>query len=169
MSDEVLFESKRLRVVERDDWQFVERITAKEAVAIVAVTQDDRVILIEQERKPLQKRVIDYPAGLIGDEDQSESVEDSARRELEEETGYRCERVERLATGPSSPGITSEIVHIYRAYGLEKVGKGGGVEGENITVHAVPRREMREWLARKEREGLMIDLKIWGGFYFLES
>src|SRR5712691_6897570 len=101
-------EGKHLLLLDNDDWEYVERKKGKEAVAIVAVTDDDRVILTEQFRKPVNARVIDWPAGLVGDEDENSTPEETARKELIEEAGYDCESVELVARGPSSPGITSE-------------------------------------------------------------
>ena len=155
-----IFEGKHLLVRERDDWQFVERKKAKEAVAVLAETDDGEIILTEQQRKPLDARVIDFPAGLVGDEEGSSDPEVTARKELEEEAGYTCDSVELLARGPSSPGITSEIVSLYRARGVRKRGEGGGVGGENITVHVVPRGSVREFLREKERQGVLTDLKL---------
>jgi len=155
-----IFEGKHVLVLERDDWQYVERKRGKEAVAVLAETDDLNVVLIEQFRKPLNARVVDFPAGLVGDEGGVDHPEETARKELEEETGYTCESVELLVRGPSSPGITSEIVSLYRALGVRKQGEGGGVDGEDITVHLVPRGELRQWLRQKEREGVLIDLKV---------
>lgn len=155
-----VFEGKHLLVRERDDWQYVERKSATEAVAVVAETDAGELVLTEQHRKPLDARVIDFPAGLVGDEEGTADPEKTARKELEEETGYTCDSVELLARGPSSPGITSEIVSLYRARGVRRRGEGGGVGGENITVHVVPRGSLREWLREKEREGVLIDLKL---------
>lgn len=160
-----VFEGDHLYVIERDRWQYVERKKAKEAVAVIAETDDGKVILTEQFRRPVNARVIDWPAGLIGDEEPDIDAAETAMKELEEETGYVCESVERLARGPSSPGITSEIVSLYRARGVTKKGEGGGVGGEDITVHAIPRGELRRWLNEQET---LIDLKVWGGLYFLE-
>lgn len=162
-----VFEGKHVLVLESDDWQYVERKKGKSAVAVIAETEDGRILLTEQFRKPLQKRVIDYPAGLVGDEEGSSDPAVTARKELEEETGYTCQSVELLATGPSSPGITSETVAFYRARGVTKQGEGGGVGGEDITVHAIEREELVEWLREKERQGVLVDLKLWGGLYFL--
>ena len=153
------FEGKHLLVLDRDDWEFVERKKAKEAVAIVALTADGELILIEQHRAPVDARVIDLPAGLI----EQYEAEETAWRELEEETGFTCDEVVLLASSPTSPGITSEIVHFYRAKGVRRVGKGGGVGGENIDVHLVRLAEMPSWL---ESQKSRIDAKIWAGLYF---
>ena len=164
-----VFEGDHVLVLEDDGWQFVERKKGKEAVAVLALTDDDRVVLTEQHRKPVGARVIDYPAGLVGDEDGTEDPAETAKKELEEETGFACDSVELLAKGPSSPGITSEIVSLYRARGLKKRGEGGGVGGEDIEVHLVPRKELESWLRRKQEEGLLVDLKLWSGFFFLTA
>ena len=164
-----VFEGNHLLVKEEDDWQFVERTKGKSAVAVLAETPDGKVILTEQFRKPLGKRVIDYPAGLVGDEEGTSDPAKTAKKELEEETGYTCDSVEHLATGPSSAGITSEIVRFYRAHGVKHQGEGGGVGGEEITVHTIPREELTGWLKQKEREGMLLDLKLWGGLYFLRG
>jgi len=160
-----IFEGKHLLVLERDDWQYVERKKGKEAVAVIAETDDGEVILTEQYRAPLDARVLDFPAGLVGDAEGSDDPEETARKELEEETGYTCDSVELLVKGPTSAGITSEIVSIYRAHGVRKKGEGGGVGGESITVHRVPRAGIVEWLREKERHGVLIDIKL--GSYFL--
>ena len=161
-----VFEGKHLFVKERDDWQYVERKSSTEAVAVVAETDDGALVLTEQQRKPLDRRVIDFPAGLVGDEEGTSDPAKTAKKELEEETGYTCDSVELLTRGPSSAGITSEIVSLYRARGVRKRGEGGGVGGEDITVHVIPRAELRDWLKKKEREGVLIDLKL--GIYLVE-
>lgn len=163
-----IFEGKRVVVFERDEWEYVERKKATEAVAVIAVTNDGEVILTEQHRKPVDARVIDWPAGLVGDDGENDPAA-TAKKELEEETGFRCERVELLARGPSSPGITSEIVSLYRAHDVRRVGKGGGVGSEKITVHMIPRASVERWLRDREREGVLVDLKLWGGLHFVTT
>lgn len=151
-----VFEGKHLLVLERDDWQYAERKKGKSAVAVIAETDAGEIILTEQFRKPVNARVIDFPAGLVGDEG-NDDPEATAKKELEEETGYTCESVEFLAKGPTSPGITSEVVSLYRAKGVRKVGEGGGVGGEKITVHLVPRAQIAQWLRESDA---MIDIKV---------
>lgn len=165
----IVFEGDRLLVIERGHWQYAERKKAKSAVAVIAETDDGRVLFTDQFRQPVQARVIDWPAGLVGDEDPSIGAADTARKELEEETGYVCDSVELLTEGPSSPGITSERVSFFRAHGVRKKSDGGGVEGEDITVHAIPRGHVPRWLAEQEDGGALIDLKCWAGLYFLSS
>lgn len=156
-----IFEGDHLFVKENDGWQFAERKSSTEAVAVIAETDRGELVLTEQHRKPLARRVIDFAAGLVGDEAGGPSdPATTAIKELEEETGYTCESVELLFRGPSSPGITSEIVTIFRAHGVRRAGEGGGVGGEKIKVHLVPRTELHEWLRTKEKEGMLIDVKV---------
>lgn len=162
-----IFSGDHIVVLARDGWEYVERKSASEAVAVVATNDKDELILTEQHRAPVNARVIDWPAGLVGDEGSKDPGE-AALRELEEETGHTADQVERLARGPSSPGIVSEIITFYRAR-AKKSGSGGGVGGERITVHTVPRASIREWLKMRELEGLLVDAKIWAGLYFLEN
>jgi ADP-ribose pyrophosphatase len=159
------FEGKHVVVLERNDWEYVERKKAREVVAIVAVTDDDRIILTEQFRQPVQYPVIDLPAGLIGDEGDPDPVA-TAKRELEEETGFTCDEVLLLASSPTSPGITSEIVHFYRAKNVRQIGKGGGVGSERIRVHVVPRSGIERRLKEMVADRNLIDVKIWAGLYF---
>lgn len=160
-------EGKRVVLFEDRGWEFAERKKGKEAVAVIAQDERGAVILTEQFRRPVGRSVIDLPAGLVGDEDARTGPAETARQELEEETGFTCDRVELLARGPTSAGITSELVSFYRAHGVRKHGKGGGVGGESILVHTVPLHDLPEWLREREREGKLVDLKIWSGLYFL--
>ncbi len=159
-----IFEGNHVVVLERDGWEFAERKRAKTSVVIVARTADGKIVLTEQYRRAVDARVIDFAAGLVGDDGNDDEAE-TARRELEEETGYRCAAVERLTSGPTSPGITSEIITFYLATGLERAGPGE----EEITVHEIAPEVIEEWLRAREREGILIDVKVWGGFYFLKK
>ncbi|MEO8034209.1 MAG: NUDIX hydrolase [Acidobacteriota bacterium] len=164
---EAVFEGKHVLLMERDGWEFVERKRGKSAVAIIARTDEGSLVLTEQYRRAVDARVIDLPAGLVGDENPDEDPGETARRELHEETGFACEDIELVMGGPSSPGITSEIVELYRATGLTRRGHGGGVDGEDITVHEVPLNGIEQWLRRKQEDGVLIDLKVWSGLYFV--
>lgn len=166
---ETLAEGRFLRLSSERGWEFVERVGVQDAAALVAVTRDRQLVLVEQFRIPVGSRTIELPAGLVGDQAgaRAESLLAAANRELEEETGYRAGRLELLARVPSSTGLTSEIVSILHACDLERVGPGGGVAGEDIAVHLVPVSEARGWLQRREREGVLLDPKIYVGLYFL--
>lgn len=167
---ETLFEGQWLRICRRGRWEYAERTHGEGmAVIIIAMTPDREVLFVEQFRVPLGKRTIEMPAGLVGDQPGEDTLEDAARRELIEETGWEPARVEVLLTGPTSSGMTSERVAFVRASGLRQVGDGGGVDGEDITVHRVPRDDAAAWLMQKLREGYEIDLKLWAGLWMIEN
>ncbi|KAF1699871.1 NUDIX hydrolase [Pseudoxanthomonas suwonensis] len=165
----VVFEGRYQRMVVRGTWEYSERTHAGGLAAIIiAVTPEDRILFVEQFRIPLQARTIEMPAGLVGDIDAGESIEDSAIRELEEETGWTAERAEVLMIGPTSSGASSEKVAFVRATGLRKVGEGGGDGTEDITVHEVPRAGAAAWLVQKMGEGYELDSKLWAGLWMIE-
>lgn len=164
----ILAEGDYLRLIRRDGWEYAERSNARCAVIIVAVTPEDRLLLVEQFRVPVNAPAIEMPAGLVGDIHGDEAIEDAAIRELEEETGWRAERVELLMQGPTSAGMSNEVIAFARARGLNRVGPGGGDDSEDIIVHEVPRAEAAAWLCRKAAEGYAIDPKLYAGLYFVE-
>lgn len=151
-------------------WEFVGRTNARGAAFIAAMTAAGEVILVEQYRVPLQAWCIEVPAGIIGDEAEhaDEAFEAAAARELEEETGFRAQRMEHLMTGPTAPGMSCELLHFYRATGLEQVHAGGGVEGENITVHRVPLEQAHDWLMARMAAGRQVDPRVFAALWFLQ-
>jgi ADP-ribose pyrophosphatase len=168
--DEVLHEGAWLRLRRRGRWEYVERSHSTDglAVIIVAATPENRVLFVEQFRVPLDAPTVEFPAGLVADSHDADTVEEAARRELVEETGWQASRLDVLLTGPTSAGMTSERIAFARATGLTRVGPGGGVHGEDIVVHEVPRDEAAAWLMRKGREGCELDLKLWAGLWLLD-
>lgn len=163
-----LFNGRFLRLRQRGRWEFAERTNAGSAVIVVAVTPDDKVLFVEQFRVPVEARSIEMPAGLVGDLGGDEPVEEAARRELLEETGWHAADIEFLMSGPSSSGMSNEMIAFVRARGLVREHAGGGDESEDITVHEIPRPEVARWLDAKRREGYSIDPKLYAGLYFLE-
>lgn len=160
MDAKTIFEGKKVLVRERDGWEFVERRKGKAAAVIVARTDDGKLVLVGQYRRPVDAQVIDFAAGLIGDEG-DEDAEETARKELLEETGYRCANLKRLATAPTSPGITSETVTFFLATGLVRAGD----PEREITVYEIAQERIVEWLRTREAEGTLIDVKVWAGLY----
>ncbi len=162
-----LHETRFLGLYERDGWTFCERPNARGVVGVLAITDDEKIILVEQFRKPINRRCIELPAGLVGDEEehQDEPISHTAARELEEETGYTAAEITRLAACPTSPGMTSETTHLFLAAGLTKTSQGGGIDGENITVHVVPLRSLTLFLNKKENEGCSVNQMIYASLY----
>ena len=166
-----LYTGKFLALVKEGHWEFADRVNATGAAIIIAVTTEQKVLLVEQYRTPVHARTIELPAGIIGDEPGStnESIAEAARRELLEETGYTAEHIEAVTTGPSCSGITSERLTLFRALGLRRVGKGGGVANENIEVHEIPLTVIVDWLATKAKTGVLIDPKVYAGLFFISQ
>ncbi|MEA1936825.1 MAG: NUDIX hydrolase [Patescibacteria group bacterium] len=163
---ETISEGKFLRLVRisyRDnegnprEWEAVERTTGTDIVSVIPVTDDGKIILVKQFRPPVGKMVIEFPAGL---RDKGESLEDTALRETQEETGYRAGRTRELFAGSVSAGLSDEFLTIFLATDLKFVGKKDEQEERGITVCEVPLEEVNEWLDSEEEEGAFTDVKI---------
>ncbi|MEA3067372.1 MAG: ADP-ribose pyrophosphatase [Sphingomonadales bacterium] len=156
---EVMWEGKFVRALRRGKWEYASRANDIRAVVILA-EYDGKVILIDQPRVPLDCRCIELPAGLVGDDDPDATPETAAIKELEEETGFTAERVERLGDYYASPGMLSESFTLVRAHGVRQIGEGGGDESEDINVHLVPRAEIANFIEQKRAEGFGVDVKL---------
>jgi ADP-ribose pyrophosphatase len=158
----VLATGQFLALVREGHWEYTERLNATGAAIILAVTPAGNLLLVEQYRIPCHARTLELP-GTTG-----ESHAEAARRELLEETGYAAELIEPLTFGPASSGVTSELVTLFHASRLRRVGVGGGVGHEAIVVQEVPLDQVEEWLAQKAAAGVLVDPKVFTGLYFLE-
>jgi ADP-ribose pyrophosphatase len=130
------------------------------AVMIVALIDDDTVVLERQFRYPLARSFIEMPAGKL---EPGEPVLDCARRELVEETGYRAARWDRLGAFHNAIGYSDEKIEVYLARDLEQVG-GTSDPGEVLEVFTAPWRALLEWIA----DGAVTDVKTIIGAYWLE-
>ncbi|MBN8808828.1 MAG: NUDIX hydrolase [Sphingomonas sp.] len=162
--ERTMWAGKFLAIKKRGRWEYVGRTGGVQAAVILAIDAGDDdggcVILVEQYRVPIGGYCLELPAGLVGDEQAGESVEDSAARELEEETGYRAARLTSLGTFYSSPGMVSECFTLVRAEGLAKIGDGGGTADENIIVHRVPLDRLSAFVAERRAAGVAMDVKL---------
>jgi ADP-ribose pyrophosphatase len=161
------YSGRFLGLKERDRWEYAFRTNASGVVVLVPVTDAGELVLVEQYRIPVNSRVMELPAGLVGDNGNSqEAFKTAAQRELIEETGYRAASLEELLTSPSTPGMADEMITIYFASGLERVGPGGGDGNEDITVHHVPLESAVEWLQARQAGGVLLDPKIYAGLFW---
>jgi len=160
---ETRWEGRFITVQQQGTWEYVSRARGIHAAVILAIDEaaDGRhVILVEQYRVPLKRNCLELPAGLVGDDSAGEASEAAARRELEEETGYRAAHWRTVGEFFSSPGMVSESFTLLVATELMKVGPGGGVDGEDIIVHRVPIAEVADFVAAKRAEGCGIDVRV---------
>lgn len=84
-------------------------------VGIVAITDDNKVVLVKQFRKPIEKPIFEIPAGKL---EKNESPKECAERELKEETGYSAKNIKLIHKFFTSAGFSNEIMFVYLATGL---------------------------------------------------
>ena len=157
--EQVEWEGRWILAKSRGRWEYATRARGIRAAVILALDGGD-AILVEQYRVPIGKFCLVLPAGLIGDEDGSEDELASARRELEEETGYAAAQWETLGEFFSSPGMLGESFTLLKATGLSQVHEGGGTEHEDIVVHRVPLTRIADVVAEHRAKGHAIDVKL---------
>lgn len=156
---EVVWSGRFIEAKRLGKWEFVSRTRGIGAAVILAV-DDGHVLLVEQYRVPLGAPCLELPAGLVGDDEEGEEAAAAAIRELEEETGYRAERMVDLGRYHASPGMSSEGFTLLRAEGLTRTGDGGGTEGEEIEVHRVRLADVPDFVAARRARGVAIDVKL---------
>ncbi|MEW6744701.1 MAG: NUDIX hydrolase [Planctomycetota bacterium] len=162
-------EGRWLRLVERDGWEYVERLKTTGVVAVVALTEGGNLLVIEQYRPVIAKWVVELPAGLAGDGERvaSEDLCGAAQRELLEETGYAAREWTFLTAGPASAGMSTEVITFFLARGARRVGPGGGDGSEQIRVFEVPLERVASLIAEREALGAITDPKVYTGLYFV--
>ena len=156
---EVMWQGKYVRALRKGRWEYVSRANGIRAVAILA-EHEGKMVLVDQPRAAVGGRCVELPAGLIGDEEPDATPESTAIKELEQETGFTAERIERLGDYHASPGMLSESFTLVRAHGLRRVGAGGGDENEDINVHLVARADIPKFLEDMRAKGFSIDVKL---------
>ena len=136
------------------------------AVALVAVGKNREIYLVEQYRSPMEKVLLELPAGKL---DPGETPEDAALRELQEETGMRAGRLLPLAAFYSSPGYSSEKIHLFLALDLTETGEAPD-PGEFLRVKTLPARQVLDLVTRGEVEdgktilGVALALNLYNEF-----
>jgi len=160
----------RVDTVERPDGQRARRDVAVHpgAVAIVAVDPEDRLLLVRQYRHPAGRALLEIPAGTLDRDPGTGAIEEpdvAARRELEEETGYRAGRWEQLTDFWTAPGFATERMFLYLATDLALAGPDRLAPDEDETLELV-RLPWREALEAAER-GEIGDAKSLVGIFWL--
>ncbi|RFU69184.1 NUDIX hydrolase [Bacillus sp. V59.32b] len=159
VSTEKIFEGKVISLqvdeVELPDGNRSKREIIKHpgAVAIIAITQENKIVMVEQYRKAMERSLVEIPAGKL---EIGEEPLHTASRELEEETGYECERMEHVISFYTSPGFADELVHIYFAHNLQKKENAApGDEDEFVEVYELTLEEAEQYM----KEGKIRDAK----------
>lgn len=151
-----------LSYYKEEGWEYVARDNSTGVVTILALTKNNEIVLVEQFRQPFKQNVIELPAGLAGDhyDNQNESFEDAIKRELLEETGYQANTLVKLCEGPVSPGLSTEIFHLYYSNDLEKISEGGGDHTEDILVHTIALKDVDDFIQQCKFQDKLIDIKV---------
>lgn len=151
---EKVFEGKIISLqvddVELPDGNMSKREIVKHpgAVAVIAITPEEKILLVEQYRKPLDRSLLEIPAGKI---EPNEDPEITAIRELEEETGYTTKGLQYITSFYTSPGFANEIIHIYYADQLQMLENPvNGDEDEFIEIHELSITEAEALIQKKE-------------------
>lgn len=150
-SQKIAYKGKRVRVEELEYLNgeqviYREHVNAGEAVVILPITEENKVIMVQEPRTPIEKVILDLPAGMIEPE---ELPKDAAVRELEEETGYLAKNIRFLRAYYPSIGYSNEKIYIYLATDFEKTQQRLD-EGENINVIELPLEQVIDMLDRNE-------------------
>ncbi|HCW05712.1 MAG TPA: ADP-ribose pyrophosphatase [Clostridium sp.] len=167
IKEEVIFKGRVIDVVVQDVEVFNGNVAKREivrhpgGVAVLAFTDSNKILFVEQYRKPLDKHLIELPAGKL---EKGEDPKECGMRELEEETGYKSENFTYLGKIVSSPGFCDEYIYLYKAENLIK-GSRGGDEDEFINLKEFSLEEVKN----KIKKGEIIDGKTLAALlhYFL--
>lgn len=118
------------------------------AVAVIAVTDEGKMVMVRQYRKALEKAIVEIPAGKL---EKGEEPIECAKRELEEETGYECTKMVPLISFYTSPGFADELVHLFIAEGLtKKTNQQELDEDEFVDIVEVTLEEAQKMVEAKE-------------------
>lgn len=157
---ETMWSGRFVKAMRKGRWEYAGRVGGIRAVVVLA-EHDGCWILVEQPRAAIGGPCLELPAGLVGDDGGGATLEETAIRELEEETGFTADRVERLGDFHASPGMLTESFTLVRANGVRRIGEGGGIAGEEqITVHLVPKERLAAFVAARRAEGVAVDVKM---------
>ncbi|MDD3839174.1 MAG: NUDIX hydrolase [Clostridia bacterium] len=121
------------------------------AVAILPLTDKNELIMVKQYRKPIERVLLEVPAGKL---DEDELPEECAERELEEETGLTAEKLINLSSIYTTPGFSDEVIHLFIATGLKK-GRANSDDDEFLEVVKIPFNKVMEMI----EQNLIMDSK----------
>jgi ADP-ribose pyrophosphatase len=144
-------------------WELVERTTQGPIVVIIPITASGEVLLAQIYRVPVEDKVVEFFAGLRGE---NEPIEETAKRELLEEAGWRVERVERLFGGPYDAGLIGEEIVYFVGFDAVEVQAPEREAVEDLEIFKMPLSKLGGWLGAQSAR---VDPKCWAALYFLEK
>lgn len=136
------------------------------SASAMAITEDNKVILIRQYRYPLNENLVELPGGFI---DAGEQPQQGIERELLEETGYTFESFHYLGITAANPGVLDNYTYLYIATGGKKTGEQKLDANEEIEIILKPLPEVRMMLRHNEIKQSMHALCLFYGFEYLDS
>lgn len=163
-------ELKAVDRVNKAPWLYAHRPNSKDVAVMATMLKHngkDCFLFLENDRPPLKAEygdgtVIEFPAGLVGDENENETSTDAALRETLEETGYRADEITKLTNNvPSSPGCVSEKSSIFLVKLGEKIDGPKGDAGVYKNFHLVPVSETLSWLKEQQKAGKAVSAQTY--------
>ncbi len=167
MKSDKVYEGKvinlRVDTVELPDKKYSKRevIEHPGSVAIVSLREDNKIVLVKQYRKPVERFLLELPAGKM---EINEEPRETALRELEEETGYKAGKLEYLIEIFPTPGISDEKIYLFLARDLEE-GKLNLDPGEFIDIEEIEISQLEKMILRGE----IMDAKTIVGINYVKS
>jgi len=164
--DNIIYEGQWLSLYDRTfinmqgkekKWTYVKRSNSRGAVTIIAINKENELILIKQFRIPIASYIYEFPAGLI---DKDYTIEETALKELKEETGYIGEIIDVSTKIYSSPGLTSENAYCVKIRATEKKEKELEPE-EDIELIHLKKENIHAFLENIKKNGEKIDAKVY--------
>jgi ADP-ribose diphosphatase len=115
------------------EWEYIEKA---DVISVLPITDDNKAVLVRNYRVPVERYVIETPAGLT--DKKGESYEEAIKRELLEETGYQASSLHELPPWPYRAGASKNMIHGFIATGLKKITDKVGDDTEDLSVIEVP-------------------------------
>jgi len=145
-------------------WEYVERVNNTKAVIIIPEDRKNNYyILIKQYRLPFENYVIEFPAGLI---DKDETIEQTAKREIIEETGFCGEIMSISPLLSTSSGLTTESIYIVKMeIDISKKNNQKLEPSEDIEILILDKNSIKNSLIKYSQQNIIIDSKVWLYFF----